>query len=117
MMRTRLPPGGGFSIPPGGRVMIEISQGGVIQDRQGGPPLEVSSEVLPDAMAVYFLGTAIIDATRQMERHTQALERYEAVTRRATRWQKIYLVGVVALLVVSLVNLGFYLWGTLLFHR
>jgi hypothetical protein len=112
MMRTR---GGRFSIPPGGRVRLELSR--VIQDPQGGPPLDVSSEVLPDALAVYFLGTTIAECTRGMERHTEALEhqsqlleRYEVVTRRATRWQKIFLVGLAALLAASLGNLGFYLW-------
>jgi hypothetical protein len=110
MMRTRIGPGGSFTIPPGGRVTLELSQAGVIQDPEGGPPIEVSSEVLPDAMAVYFLGTTIMECTRAMERHGEALERHGTLTRRATRWQKIWIVAAIALLVVSLVNLGFHLW-------
>jgi hypothetical protein len=103
--------GGGIRIPPGGQVTLEISQASVIQDPAGGPPLEVSSQVLPDAMAAYFLGTAIVECTRTMESHTQALERYEVVSKRATRWQKIFSIVLFVLLAVSTGNLAFWLWG------
>jgi hypothetical protein len=73
MMRTRIPPGGSFSIPPGGQVTLEISPVGTYQDPQGGPPIEVSNEVLPDAMAVYFLGTAIVECTRTRSSATRSL--------------------------------------------
>jgi hypothetical protein len=113
---TRIPPGGSIRIPPGGHVTLEISQGGVYQDRAGGPALEVSSQVLPDAMAVYLLATTIIECTRGMERHTQALERYEVVTKRHARWHKILGIATASLLAVSLGNLAFYLWGVWHFH-
>ena|ERR1700751_1160468 len=110
---TRIPPGGSIRIPPGGQVTLEICQGATIQDPEGGPPLEVSSQVLPDAMAVYFLGITIIECTRAMERHTQALEHHEVIIKRAARWQKIFLIAIASLLAVSVGNLAVYLWGTL----
>jgi len=90
-------------IPPGGQLKFEIEgpAGGAVhldveppRDRQivdptGGRPVRVSTWVLPDAMATYFLGMALVDATRAVEHNNELHER-------SLRWQKLSTAAVIA---------------------
>ena len=122
-MRIRIPPG---TIPPNAGVDIDLSQVPiqVLQDQvAGGPPIEVSSQVIPDAMALYMLSTCIIDCTRALESHEAATRSHEAhleqvrdANERAAWWSRAVVVACVFLAVVSLGNFGVYVWGWLHGH-
>jgi hypothetical protein len=93
-------------IPPGGSVTLEITtdeQGNVIdtrpmsasaphtmhmQDPIGGPPLVVSNQLKPDPMAIYLLATTIVEATRALDEHTQAVNRNREAADRAAATQE-----------------------------
>jgi len=119
-MRTRIP---GGTIPPNVDVDLEFAQAQAIQDPIGGPPLEVSSHLVPDAMALYMLSTCIIGATRQLESHEAATRSHEAVLEqvrkaqeRAIFWSRAVVIGCAVLGVLSSVSFAFYMWGVLHGH-
>jgi hypothetical protein len=79
---------------PGGT--LDIESRAVMEDPQGGPPIEVSSRLQPDPMALYFLGSAIVNATRAIERYL--------------RWQKIAAITLVFLMGFSAANFVLSFW-------
>ena len=125
----------GVVLPPGASVTlgIEMSEdgqharvvrehggldprSGFVQDSIGGPPLYVSNRVLPDAMALYMLSTAISDCTRALESHEAVVKAHETATNRAARWSRAVVIACAVLGAASFGNLGFYLWGALHGH-
>lgn len=85
----------------------QIGDTATMHDPVGGPPLLVSSRLRPDPMAMYLLATAIIDATRALDQHTEAVERHD----------KLWRVFRLAVLVISalsttvlLLDLARFLW-------
>ena len=136
MFRRRGGNDGSIRVPPGGHVRLEISQDGkmrvvgqeqveraVLQDPIGGPPLEVSSEVVPDAKALYLLSTCIIECTRQLASHEAATRSHDAVVEqackaqeRATFWSRSVFITCTCLAVVGAVNFAIAMWGALHGH-
>jgi hypothetical protein len=95
-------------IPPGGELKFEIEgpAGGAVHldvepprerrlvDPEGGRPIRVSTWVLPDAMATYLLGAAIVDASRAVERSNELNER-------VLRWHRISTGAMIGLLALA----------------
>jgi hypothetical protein len=98
----------GIRIPPGGEATLEVTIGAdgrvesrvvgheigahaTMQDPVGGPPLVVSDKLKPDPMAIYLLGTAIVDATRALDEHTQAVKQHREAADRAAAAQEALL--------------------------
>ena len=111
----------GIRIPPGGHVTLEITPETmqVIQDPIGGPPIEVSHHVMPDAM----LSISIIECTRALESHEAEIQktrethlRVEAAYNRTAWWSKAVVIGCGVLVAVSLGNFVTYMWGLLHGH-
>jgi hypothetical protein len=93
-------------IPPGGSATLEVTIGEdgkvehrvvgqdigqhatTLQDPLGGPALVVSDKLKPDPMAIYLLGTAIIEATRALDEHTQAIDRNREAADRSAAAQE-----------------------------
>lgn len=103
MPSFRLPPAGKAQLeikgPPGGRVHVNLEPPAqeIFRDPAGGPPIEVSAWVQPDALAIYVLAAALMDATRAIDDQRQAAERaVEAYTRMKNKWL-LGLAGVFAL--------------------
>src|SRR6516225_7533572 len=122
---------GGIRLPPGGHVTLEISQDGmrVVQQEQvqthtqtytdplGGPPLEVSSHLMPDAMALYLLSTSLIECARALESHEAVVQRamdtnkqVAAASDRSAWWSKGVIIACGVLAAISFGNFGFSLW-------
>jgi hypothetical protein len=87
----------GFRIPPGGQLTVEIESAAVLQDPGGGPPIEVSSRLLPDPLAIYFHALAVVAATRAVQR--------------LARWQKITGIAFCVLMVSGALNLAWAIWA------
>ena len=136
MFRRRGGNDGGIRVPPGGHVTLEISQDGKmravvqeqveragLQDPIGGPPIEVSSHLMPDAMALYLLSTSIIDCTRQLASHEAEIQKarethleVEAAYKRAAFWSRAVFISCTCLAVVGAVNFAIAIWGALHGH-
>lgn len=127
----------GVMLPPGASVTLGIERsedgkharivrepGGVdprsgfIQDSIGGPQLYVSSRVVPDAMALYMLSTALIECSRALESHEAELKaghetqaKLEASYRRQARISIVLLIVCGLLFLVSMGSFATYLWG------
>ena len=132
----------GVVLPPGASVTlgIEMSEdgqrarvvrehggldprSGFVPDPIGGPPLYVSNRVLPDAMALYMLSTAISDCTRALESHEAEIQKarethlgFEAAYKRAAFWSRAVFISCTCLAVVGAVNFAIAIWGALHGH-
>jgi len=132
----------GVVLPPGASVTlgIEMSEdgqrarvvrehggldprSGFVPDPIGGPPLYVSNRVLPDAMALYMLSTAISDCTRALESHEAEIQKarethleVEAAYKRAAFWSREVVIACAVLAAVSFGNFVTYMWGLLHGH-
>jgi hypothetical protein len=80
-------------IAPGLEVEVDddttvTAVGAVIRDPLGGYPLNVSSRLQPDPMAIYLLAIAILEATRVITQHKEEIARHRAAVERAAHWQR-----------------------------
>ena len=109
----------GIRIPPGGHVTLEITPETmqVIQDPIGGPPIEVSHHVMPDAMALYLLSTSLIECARALESHEAVVQRamdankqLVAASDRSAWWSRGVIIACGVLAAISFGNFGFSLW-------
>jgi hypothetical protein len=124
-----LPPGAsvtlGLEISENGDARVVREPGGVeyprsagFQDPLGGPPFYVSNRVVPDALALYMLSTAIIDCSRALESHEAEIKaahetqaKLEAAYRRQSRASIGVMIVCGLLFLASTASLTMSMWG------